>query len=106
MLEKVVEESGGGRLTAVPGYRSAGKTGTAEIKEGSAYGDYFATSFFGMAPVENPQFAIGLVIYKPTQIWTSSRAAVEPYQKILSQVLIANRVTPSTTSSDPIPANW
>ena len=106
MLEKVVEESGGGRLTAVPGYRSAGKTGTAEIKEGSAYGDYFATSFFGMAPVENPQYAIGLVIYKPTQIWTSSRAAVEPYQKILSQVLIANRVTPSTTSSDPIPANW
>lgn len=106
MLEKIVEEGGLGKLTAVPGYRSAGKTGTAEIKEGAGYGDYYATSFFGMAPVDDPQYAVGVVVYKPTRIWTNARAAVEPYQKILSQVLIANRVTPSSTSSTPIPANW
>jgi cell division protein FtsI/penicillin-binding protein 2 len=59
-----------------------------------------------MAPVDDPQYAVGVVVYKPTRIWTDARAAVEPYQKILSQVLIANRVTPSSTSSNPIPANW
>lgn len=106
MLEKIVEEGGLGKLTAVSGYRSAGKTGTAEIKEGDGYGDYYAASFFGMAPVDDPQYAVGVVVYKPTRLWINARAAVEPYQKILSQVLIANRVTPSSTSSSPIPANW
>jgi cell division protein FtsI (penicillin-binding protein 3) len=106
MLEKIVEEGSMGKLTAVPGYRSAGKTGTAEIKEGGGYGEYYAASFFGMAPVDDPRYAVGVVVYKPTRLWANARAAVEPYQKILSQVLIANRVTPSTTSSDPIPANW
>jgi cell division protein FtsI (penicillin-binding protein 3) len=106
MLEKIVEEGSFGKLTAVSGYRSAGKTGTAEIKEGDGYGDYYAASFFGMAPVDDPQYAVGVVVYKPTRLWINARAAVEPYQKILSQVLIANRVTPSSTSSSPIPANW
>lgn len=106
MLEKIVEEGGLGKLTAVPGYRSAGKTGTAEIKEGDGYGDYYASSFFGMAPVDDPQYAVGVVVYKPTRVWINARAAVEPYQKILSQVLIANRVTPSSTTSNPIPTNW
>lgn len=106
MLEKVVEDGSLGRLTSVPGYRTAGKTGTAEIKDGSTYGNYFAASFFGMAPVEDPKYAVGVVVYKPSKIWTTSRAAVEPYQKILSQVLLANRIAPSRTSSSPISANW
>jgi cell division protein FtsI (penicillin-binding protein 3) len=106
MLEKVVEQGGIGQATAVSGYRSAGKTGTAEIKEGSGYGRYYAASFFGMAPVDNPQYAMGVMIYKPKQVWQNSMAASAGYQKILSQVLLANRVPPSTTKSPDIPTEW
>jgi cell division protein FtsI (penicillin-binding protein 3) len=106
MLEKVVEDGGIGQATAVPGYRSAGKTGTAEIQEGAGYGDFFATSFFGMAPTEDPQYAMGVMVYKPKAVYTNSMAAAIGYQKILSQVLLSNRVPPSTTSSPEIPSNW
>ena len=106
MLEKVVEQGGIGMATAVPGYRSAGKTGTAQIKEGTGYGQYYAASFFGMAPVDNPKYAMGVMIYKPKKVWTNSMAAASGYQKILSQVLLANRVTPSTGKSPDLPTEW
>jgi cell division protein FtsI (penicillin-binding protein 3) len=106
MLEKVVEDGAIGRATAVPGYRSAGKTGTAEIPEGAGYGDFFATSFFGMAPTEDPQYAMGVVVYKPRAVYTNSMSAAVGYQKILSQILLSNRVPPSTTTSFEIPSNW
>ena len=106
MLEKVVEQGGIGQATAVPGYRSAGKTGTAELKDGNGYGQYYAASFFGMAPVEDPEYAMGVMIYKPKKVWTNSMAASLGYQKILSQVLIANRVKPSTTKSPDLPTEW
>jgi cell division protein FtsI (penicillin-binding protein 3) len=106
MLEKVVESSGTGRATAVPGYRSAGKSGTAQIKEGKGYGKHYAASFFGMAPVDNPQYALGVVIYKPKKVWLGSMAATASYQKILAQVLLANRVQPSTGKSADLAIEW
>jgi cell division protein FtsI (penicillin-binding protein 3) len=106
MMEKIVEQGGIGQATAVAGYRSAGKTGTAEIKEGSGYGQYYAASFYGMAPVDNPKYAMGVMIYKPKKVWTNSMAAAAGYQKILSQVLLANRVSPSTGTSPDLPTEW
>ena len=106
MLEKVVEQGGIGKATSVAGYRSAGKTGTAQIQDGAGYGKYFAASFFGMAPVDNPQYAMGVVIYKPKQVWQNAMAASAGYQKILAQVLLANRVPPSETKSPEIAMVW
>ena len=106
ILEKIVEQGGIGQATAVAGYRSAGKTGTAEIKEGTGYGQYYAASFFGMAPVDDPKYAMGVMIYKPKKVWTNSMAASAGYQKILSQVLLANRVPPSTGMSPDLPTEW
>jgi cell division protein FtsI/penicillin-binding protein 2 len=59
-----------------------------------------------MAPVENPQYALGVMVYKPTKVFTNSMAAASAYQQILSKVLLANRVTPSTTLSPEIPIEW
>lgn len=106
MLEKVVENAPIGRATAVPGYRTAGKTGTAEITEGNGYGDYFAASFFGMAPADNPKYVLGVMIYKPKKVYTTSMAASSAYQRILSKVLLANRIPPSTTKSPEVAAEW
>lgn len=101
LMEKVVEFGGVGKTAAVPGYRVAGKTGTAEIREGEGYGDRFAISFYGIAPVEDPKFVVGVTIYKPEGV-TNSAKATPPFKAIMSQALKHYRVPPSTTTS---PAN-
>lgn len=105
LMEKVVEFGGVGKTAAVPGYRVAGKTGTAEIREGVGYGDRYAISFYGVAPVENPKFVVGVTIYKPEGV-TNSAKATPPFKAIMSQALKHYRVPPSTTvSPDYIPSN-
>jgi cell division protein FtsI/penicillin-binding protein 2 len=59
-----------------------------------------------MAPVEDPKYVMGVMVYKPRAVSTNSMAAAVGYQQILSQILISNRVPPSTTSSPEIPSNW
>jgi len=105
LMEKVVEFGGVGKTAAVDGYRVAGKTGTAEIREGEGYGDNYAISFYGVAPVDDPQFVVGVTIYKPEGV-TNSAKATPPFKAIMSQALKHYRVPPSTTTSpDYIPSN-
>ena len=64
-------------LALVPGYRVAGKTGTAQIP---VNGYYDATqtnaSFIGWGPVDDPQFMIYVWLERPsTSIWGSETAA-------------------------------
>lgn len=66
-LEGVVSE-GTGKNAYVPGYRIGGKTGTAEktdigTKEGEA--KKYICSFCGIAPADNPQIAILMLIDEP-----------------------------------------
>jgi cell division protein FtsI (penicillin-binding protein 3) len=67
MLEGVVE-SGTGRAAAVPGYRVAGKTGTAQKSDpkGGGYLDgRYVASFVGYAPARNPRLIAIFVIDEP-----------------------------------------
>lgn len=107
MMEKVVERGGVGSTAQVPGYRVAGKTGTAQIQadDGSGYGDEFAISFFGMAPAEDPKYVVAVMIYKPEGA-SNSAGATAPFRSIMSQVLRHYRVPPSTTPSANIPIEW
>jgi len=62
----------------VPGYRIAGKTGTAQIPTASGYYDDTQTnvSFIGWGPVDDPQFMIYVWLEKPSaSIWGSETAA-------------------------------
>jgi cell division protein FtsI (penicillin-binding protein 3) len=105
LMEKVVEYGGVGKLAGIPGYRVAGKTGTAEIREGDGYGERFAISFFGVAPAENPKFVVGVTIYKPVGE-TNSVKATGPFKAIMQQALKTYRIPPSTTKPNPdIPSN-
>lgn len=65
-------------LALVPGYRVAGKTGTAQIP--TPYGFYDTTqtnvSFIGWGPVDDPQFMIYVWLERPSaSIWGSETAA-------------------------------
>lgn len=103
-MEKVVEFGGVGKTAAIPGYRVAGKTGTAEISESGIYLDQYAISFYGVAPVEDPKFVVGVTIYKPEGVSNSSKAT-PPFKAIMQQALKHYRVPPSTTESRNIPSD-
>lgn len=103
LMEKVVEFGGVGRNAQIDGYRVAGKTGTAQIKDGSGYGSQFAISFYGLAPVENPKFIVGITIYKAVGV-SNSLQATFPFKAIMQQALKTYRVPPSTTKSPDLPS--
>jgi cell division protein FtsI/penicillin-binding protein 2 len=76
MLAVALESEASAAL--VPGYRIAGKTGTAQIP--TPYGIYdfnqTNTSFIGWGPVDDPQFLIYVWLERPTtSIWGSETAA-------------------------------
>ena len=77
MLQNVVLE-GTGTLAAVPGYKVAGKTGTAQKPDahgGYASGQYVA-SFIGMVPASSPRLVILVSVDDPRgTIWGGSVAA-------------------------------
>ncbi len=102
MMEKVVEFGGVGKLAQVEGYRVAGKTGTAQVKEGSGYGERFAISFYGVAPAEQPKYVVGVTIFRPAGA-VNSAPATGPFKLILEQVLRHYRVPPSTTPARDLP---
>ncbi len=67
MMELVTQEGGTGTRTRVPGYRVAGKTGTAhKLVNGRYAPDRYLSSFVGMAPASNPRLIIGVVIDEPS----------------------------------------
>ena len=62
----VAEASGDGAY--VPGYRVGGKTGTANLVEGSRYASNATnTSFVAMAPMDDPKISMICIVYRPTR---------------------------------------
>jgi cell division protein FtsI (penicillin-binding protein 3) len=105
MLEKVVEQGAIGHTAAIAGYRVAGKSGTAQIKQGNSYGYLHAISFIGMAPADDPKYVVAVMLYKSRRT-SSSLGATPVFKQIMQQVLRAYRVPPSTTKSANIPTEW
>ena len=68
LLESVITMPGAtGKLAAIPGYRIAGKTGTAWKAEGGGYSqNRYVAVFGGVAPVSNPRLAAVVVIDEPS----------------------------------------
>jgi cell division protein FtsI (penicillin-binding protein 3) len=66
MMETVTHEGGTATLAKVPGYRVAGKTGTAYKLIGGRYSsDSYISSFVGMAPASDPRLIIAVMIDEP-----------------------------------------
>lgn len=67
LLESVVTPEGTAPLAQIPGYRVAGKTGTAYKAEGGGYSrDRYVGTFGGVAPVSNPRLAAVVLIDEPS----------------------------------------
>jgi cell division protein FtsI (penicillin-binding protein 3) len=88
LLESVVEE-GTGTKAAIPGYRVAGKTGTAQkpVRGGYSSNKYLA-SFVGFAPSRNPAVVGLIAIDEPTgPRYHGGDVAADVFSRVVSEVL-------------------
>jgi cell division protein FtsI (penicillin-binding protein 3) len=66
MLELAVLPGGTAPKAQVPGYRVAGKTGTAHKLEGRGYTNKYVSSFVGFAPASNPRLIVAVMLDEPS----------------------------------------
>jgi cell division protein FtsI (penicillin-binding protein 3) len=66
MLEMAVLPGGTAPKAQIPGYRVAGKTGTAHKLEGGRYANKYVSSFVGFAPASDPRLIVAVMIDEPS----------------------------------------
>ncbi len=95
MLEGVVE-GGTGKAAAIPGYRVAGKTGTAQkaSPEGGYSARRFVASFIGFAPARRPALVVAVVIDEPWPSYHGGSVAAPVFARIVEPALLYLGVPP------------
>lgn len=86
IMEAVVGEGGGG-TAKIPGYRIGGKTGTANKAQGGGYSEQTFSSFIGMAPMDDPQIAIIMIVDNPKGVKFGSQTAAPGVKLVLEETL-------------------
>ena len=66
MLEMAAQAGGTAPQAQIPGYRVAGKTGTAHKLEGGQYAKKYVSSFVGFAPASDPRLIVAVMIDEPS----------------------------------------
>ncbi|WP_256760239.1 penicillin-binding transpeptidase domain-containing protein [Cohnella sp. WQ 127256] len=107
-LETVVsdQEIGTGRVAFIPGYRIAGKTGTAQkvtknVKEEGYSKDRYVVSFIGYAPVEKPKVVLYVVVDEPQIDNAGGGAVAGPiFKEIMGKSLLHLGIKPNLTDEE------
>ena len=104
MMESVVRD-GTGRRAGTPGYRVAGKTGTAQ-KVDPDTGTYSTTayvpSFVGFAPVNQPSITVVIVLDSPIGEYYGGLVAAPVFPRVATQVLRFRDVPPELPVPGPL----
>ncbi|MEB3205270.1 MAG: penicillin-binding protein 2 [Candidatus Sericytochromatia bacterium] len=97
MLEGVTEEGGTGVASRVPGYRVAGKTGTADKvgPDGRSYGGEVIASFLGFVPAEAPRVVILASLDRPTMAHFASQTSAPLFREVAIATLRTLGIPPS-----------
>ncbi|ADB31945.1 Peptidoglycan glycosyltransferase [Kribbella flavida DSM 17836] len=107
MMEAVTAKGGTATKAAIPGYRVAGKTGTAQQVD-SACGCYrkWATSFAGFAPADNPRFVTYVVLQDPTNGRSGGEQGGLVFRDVMSYALQKYAVPPTGAKQPSVPITW
>jgi len=97
MLEAATGSDGTGSLAVPAGYRVAGKTGTAQkpSADGSYADDRFTAVFAGMAPADNPELVVVVVIDEPQGSIYGGKAAAPVFRNIVGTALPYFGISPT-----------
>lgn len=99
IMESVVSEGGGG-TAKIPGYRVGGKTGTANKAAAGGYSEETYSSFVGMAPMDDPQIAILVVVDNPKGTKYGSQTAAPGAKAVLEDTLRYLQIEPQYTQEE------
>jgi cell division protein FtsI (penicillin-binding protein 3) len=107
MMEMAAGPNGTAPKAQVPGYRVAGKTGTAYKVVGKQYANKYVASFVGLAPVSNPRLIVAVMIDEPSNGQHYGGDVAAPvFSAVTANALRALNVPPDSTVTDIIiPAN-
>jgi cell division protein FtsI (penicillin-binding protein 3) len=102
LLESVVTKGGTGELAQVPGYRVAGKTGTAKMAKAHGYEEHrYISSFVGMAPLNDPRFVVTVVMYDPQgKQYLGGSVSGPVFEKIMEGTLRIAAIPPDVVVTD------
>jgi cell division protein FtsI/penicillin-binding protein 2 len=94
MLAIALETEGSRGL--VPGYRIAGKTGTAQIPSPTGGYDSNQTeaSFIGWGPLDNPQFLVYVWLEKPSSSIWGSIVAAPVFKQVVQKFVVLRDIPP------------
>ncbi len=106
MMESVVGVNGTAPSAAIPGYRVAGKTGTAERYD-SRTGRYsgYTASFIGFAPADAPRYVMSVTIQDPKNGHYGGALGGPVFKKVMTFVLQSKHVAPTGTKVLPVALN-
>ncbi|MEU4873652.1 penicillin-binding protein 2 [Streptomyces sp. NPDC021608] len=109
MLESVVDdEQGTGAKARIPGYRVAGKTGTANRVD-PATGTYkgYTSSFAGFAPADNPRITVYCAIQNATEgSYFGGQICGPVFKKVMEFALKTLQVPPTGAKAANLPVSF
>jgi cell division protein FtsI (penicillin-binding protein 3) len=103
MMESVVSAQGTAPSAAIPGYRVAGKTGTA-MRYDQNTGRYsgYTASFIGFAPADAPRYVISVTLQEPKNGHFGGSLGGPVFKKVMTFVLQSENVAPTGTKVLPV----
>ena len=101
-LRAVVVRGTGNPAAQIPGYTTAGKTGTAQMAENGIYepGAYVA-SFIGMVPYEHPRYVIYVKVERPQGAIYGSVVAAPAFDEIAKAAMLHAGLFPAMPTPKP-----
>ena len=108
MMEIVVSDEGTAPLAGIPGYRVAGKTGTAQVVDPNCkcYSKEVIASFIGMAPAENPEIVVAVSVHNPKNGRYGGQLAGPVFKEVAQYALQQLNVPPSVGKPTGFPVQW
>ena len=104
MMESVTGEDGTGTDAQVPGYRVAGKTGTAQMFENG--GTTYVASFVGVAPADDPRYTVSVFLKSPRSSIYGGVVAAPVFSDLMGYTLRKEGVPPSQARFEPFALTW
>jgi len=86
---------------AVTGYAVAGKTGTAQVSDGT-----YTASFIGFAPADDPEIVVGVFVFGLNSFISGSRAAAPAYSELTTFALQNQGIAPTGKPGIQLENEW